>query len=230
MGNGGMTMLKNKKMKLILIIMFVVFAITFNLGVFSNPNFDIYDFCMNLSSEIIGLAIALVLVDSYVNEKKKINEQPFLSRNNDINYQVEIREIEPVRVAYMTHKGQVTLASALFPTVFQSVGGEINNIPFFIYHEMDAHTMQGVVDVCEPSAEEPDNPAVKIKVVPGVRALVAQHTGPYDTIYMAYQAINRYAAENGLKLTGPSREIFVKGPNVEENPANFVTIVVVPVE
>lgn len=147
-----------------------------------------------------------------------------------MNYQVEIREIESVRVAYMTHKGQVTEASALFPAVFRSVGGKINNIPFFIYHEMDAQTLQGIVDVCEPTAEEPDNPAVKTKVVPGVRALVTQHIGPYDTAYLAYQAINQYATANGHKLASPSREIFVKGPNTEENPANFVTMVAVPVQ
>lgn len=145
-----------------------------------------------------------------------------------MSYQVEIREIEPVRVAYMTRKGLVTEASALFPAVFQSVDGKINNIPFFIYHEMDAQTMQGVVDVCEPTAEEPNNPAVKTKVVPGIRALVTRHTGPYNTVYMAYQAINQYAAANSYKIAGPSREIFEKGPNMEENPANFVTVVAVP--
>lgn len=147
-----------------------------------------------------------------------------------MNYQVEIREIEPVRVAYMTHKGQVTEASGLFPAVYESVGGKINSIPFFIYHEMDAQTLQGVVDVCEPTAEEPDNPAVKTKVVPGVQALVTQHIGSYDAVYMAYQAINQYAAANGYKLAAPSREIFVKGPNTEGNPANFVTMVAVSVE
>lgn len=154
----------------------------------------------------------------------------FIWRNDDMNYQVEIREIEPVRVAYMIYKGQVTEANALFPAVFQSVDGKINNIPFFIYHEMDAQTMQGIVDVCELTAEESDNSAVKTKVVPGVRALVTQHIGPYDTIYMAYQAINQYAEANGHKLAAPSREIFVKGPNTEEPPANFVTIVAIPVE
>lgn len=145
-----------------------------------------------------------------------------------MDYKVEIKDLELVHVAYMTHRGLVTEASALFPTVFQSVGGKINNIPFFIYHEINAQTLQGVVDVCEPTAEEPDNPAVKTKVVPKTRALVTRHIGPYDTIYMAYQAINQYAQANSYKIAGPSREIFEKGPNMEEHPANFVTMVVVP--
>ena len=64
-------MFTNKKMKVILLVMVVIFSITFYLGVFANPNFSIYDFCMNLASEILGLTIALVLVDKYISEKKK---------------------------------------------------------------------------------------------------------------------------------------------------------------
>lgn len=64
-------MFKNKKLRLLTFIMFIVFSITFSVGIFANPNFNIYDFCMNLSSEIIGLVIALVLVDSYISEKNK---------------------------------------------------------------------------------------------------------------------------------------------------------------
>lgn len=63
-------MTKKKKIKLLVFVMFILFSITFYLGVFANPNFNIYDFCMNLASEILGLLIAIVIVDSYVSEKK----------------------------------------------------------------------------------------------------------------------------------------------------------------
>ena len=64
-------MLENKRLRILTIIMVVVFSITFTFGVFGNPNFNIYDFCMNLASEIIGMVIALILVDAYVKEKQK---------------------------------------------------------------------------------------------------------------------------------------------------------------
>lgn len=136
-----------------------------------------------------------------------------------MSYAVEIKELAPVRVAYMTHRG-VTEANAFYPAVFGAINGRINNTPFFLYHEMNTNTIQGVVDVCEPTAEQPNNPEVKIKEVPSTKALVARHTGPYDTIYMAYKAMTT--------LTGSNREMFVKGPNLESDPANFVTDVVVP--
>lgn len=64
-------MLKNKKLRILLIIICITFSVTFYFGVFANPNFNIHDFCMNLSSEILGLVIALVLVDTYIKEKNK---------------------------------------------------------------------------------------------------------------------------------------------------------------
>lgn len=64
-------MAKKKKMKIMLVAMFIIFSITFYFGVFANPNFNIYDFCMNLASEVLGLIIAVVIIDTYINEKKK---------------------------------------------------------------------------------------------------------------------------------------------------------------
>jgi len=64
-------MFKNKKIRILLIMMFITFSITFYFGVFANPNFNIHDFCMNLASEILGLVIAVVVVDTYVREKNK---------------------------------------------------------------------------------------------------------------------------------------------------------------
>jgi hypothetical protein len=51
--------------------MVAIFSVTFYFGIIVNPNFNIYDFCMNLSSEVLGLVIAIVLVDTYVREKRK---------------------------------------------------------------------------------------------------------------------------------------------------------------
>jgi len=64
-------MFKNKKIRILLIMMFITFSITFYFGVFANLNFNIHDFCMNLASEILGLVIAVVVVDTYVREKNK---------------------------------------------------------------------------------------------------------------------------------------------------------------
>ncbi|MCP1103193.1 hypothetical protein M2454_002596 [Aequitasia blattaphilus] len=59
------------KVRILYTVMVTIFTVTFAVGVFMNPNFNIYDFCMNLASEILGLAIALVIVETYIKEKAK---------------------------------------------------------------------------------------------------------------------------------------------------------------
>ena len=38
-----------------------------------------------------------------------------------MEYKIEIREIEPLCVAYMSYEGDVTKANRVFPKVFQSI-------------------------------------------------------------------------------------------------------------
>ena len=40
-----------------------------------------------------------------------------------MEYKIEIREIEPLCVAYMSYEGDVTKANRVFPKVFQSIHG-----------------------------------------------------------------------------------------------------------
>ncbi len=61
------------------IITSCVFSMTFAIGVFDNPNFTIQDFCMNLASELAGLIITVLVVDTYIrlgrnyySEKRKL--------------------------------------------------------------------------------------------------------------------------------------------------------------
>ena len=50
-----------------------------------------------------------------------------------MEYKIEIREIEPLCVAYMSYEGDVTKANRVFPKVFQSIHGKTNGAPFFNY-------------------------------------------------------------------------------------------------
>lgn len=68
-------MLRNKKLRVLYLIMVAVFSVTFYFGIIVNPNFNIYDFCMNMASEILGLVIAVVIVDSYIVVKRREGEK-----------------------------------------------------------------------------------------------------------------------------------------------------------
>lgn len=64
-------MFHKTKMKILFVAMLIIFSIPFYFGIFANPHFNIYDFCMNLTSEVLGLIIAVAIVDAYIREKNK---------------------------------------------------------------------------------------------------------------------------------------------------------------
>lgn len=63
----------NKKFLLLIacsILISCTFSITFSIGIFDNPDFTIQDFCMNLASELIGLLITVLVVDTYLRVRR----------------------------------------------------------------------------------------------------------------------------------------------------------------
>lgn len=148
-----------------------------------------------------------------------------------MNDQIEIRDIEPIRVAYMRYEGIATEANKVFPKVFQSVCGKTNGAPFFNYISMNPETRIGVMELCVPTAETPLGNGMEVKELPRFKAVCATHIGAYETLNDAYTAIDLYAAENGLKLMPPFREVFIKGPGMrlKGNPEKYVTEILFPI-
>ncbi|MGL6200496.1 MAG: GyrI-like domain-containing protein [Lachnospiraceae bacterium] len=148
-----------------------------------------------------------------------------------MNDQIEIRDIEPIRVAYMSYAGIATEANKVFPKVFQSVRGKSNGAPFFNYLSMSPETKAGEMELCVPTAETPAGRGIEVKEMPRVKAVCATHIGTYETMNAAYSAIDKYAAENDLKLMPPFREVFIKGPGMmlKGNPDKYVTEILFPI-
>lgn len=148
-----------------------------------------------------------------------------------MNYEIETRAIEPVRIAFLRYQGPVAEAGKVFPGVFQAVRGKTNGAPFFSYIEMNPHTRTGQLELCVPTAENPAGSGIEVKELPRIRAVCTTHTGSYDTLAEAYGAIDRYAAEHKLRLTPPFREVFIKGPGMlfKGNPRTYVTEIQFPI-
>lgn len=60
-----------------------------------------------------------------------------------MNYAIELKDIEPIRVAYMRYKGIATEANKVFPNVFKAIRGKSNGAPFFNFISMTLKPKQG---------------------------------------------------------------------------------------
>ena len=149
-----------------------------------------------------------------------------------MEYEIEIRDIESVRVAFLRYKGIATEANKIFPSVFQSIKGKTNGAPFFCYYEMNPETKMGIMDLCVPTEESPNKSGIEVKELPQIKAISVTHVGSYETLHHAYAAIDRYAAEYKLQLQPPFREVFVKGPGMFliGNPSGYITEVLFPIK
>lgn len=149
-----------------------------------------------------------------------------------MEYKIEIREIEPIRVAYMKYKGIASEANKVFPNVFKSVMGKTNGAGFFNYLSMNPETKTGDMELCVPTEEIPNGNGVEVKLMPRIKALCVSHVGSYETLFHAYEAIHKYAAQNKVLITPPFREIYIKGPGMllKGNPNKYITEIQFPME
>ena len=149
-----------------------------------------------------------------------------------MEYQIEIREIEPMRIAYIKYKGIATEANKVFPNVFKAIRGKTNGAPFFNYLTMNPETKIGDMELCVPTEEIPNGNGIEVKEMPRIKAVCVTHVGSYETLLDAYTAIDKYATDKGLVLTPPFREVFIKGPGMllKGNPDKYITEIHFPIE
>ncbi len=149
-----------------------------------------------------------------------------------MEYKIEVRDIEPTRVAFLHYQGHATDANKFFPGVFMSVQGKASGAPFISFHVMNPETKMGEMDLCVPTEEKPSGNGIELKETPRIKAVCAVHTGPYETLFQAYKAIDKYAAENKLELQPPFREVYIKGPGMlfKGKAEKYITEVVFPIK
>lgn len=147
-----------------------------------------------------------------------------------MNYSIEIKEFEPIRIAFMRYKGMSDKANKVFPNVFKSISGRSNGAPFFCFYKMDPNTKYAEMELCVPTNEQPKGNGIEIKEMPRIRALCTTHLGPYETLGNAYAAMEQYAKERALPIQMPFREVYIKGPGMllKGNPDKNVTEIIFP--
>lgn len=149
-----------------------------------------------------------------------------------MNNQIEIRDIEPIRVAFMRYKGIAAEANKVFPNVFKSIQGKVNGAPFFCYYQMDNETKISEIELCVPTTENPNTSGISVKDMPRIKAVCMTHVGSYETLYYSYKAIECYAKENNLILQPPFREVYIKGPGIflKGNSNKYITEILFPIK
>jgi DNA-binding transcriptional MerR regulator len=104
---------------------------------------------------------------------------------------------------------------------------------FTLYHDDEYKERDWDLEVCEPiDAELGETQRVRVKRLPAVATLACTiHNGPFVTIGEAYNAIGKWITNNGYRIVGPCREVYLhEAENVSQTDPNTVTEIQFPVE
>ncbi|NPV71216.1 MAG: GyrI-like domain-containing protein [Firmicutes bacterium] len=135
-------------------------------------------------------------------ETKDLPEQPVVS----------VRKTIPI--------GEV---GRLFGEVARRLRGRPEGAPFAMYHNPDFDPSAVDVEVAFPVQKGGD------RVLPAAKVASVMYIGDYGGVGKAYEALFAWMEEQGLKTAGPSREIYLVGPQSSKEPAEYVTEIQIPI-
>ena len=101
-----------------------------------------------------------------------------------------------------------------------------------IYYDEGFRESDIDVEAAVPISKElPDDDSVKFRELPAVEEMACiVHKGSYDTMGEVYNQIMTWIEANGYRVTGPNREVYIKGPGLLTRPSKYVTELQIPVE
>lgn len=152
---------------------------------------------------------------AYEIEEKDVQPQPVVS------IRATIRELDIGSVL-----GEMITALWLY---LVKVGVHPAGMPFARYHQFHERTvdLEAGIPVAEPVSGEGQIVAGEL---PGCRVAATWHVGPYERLPEAYQALEAWLRENKRKLAGVPWEVYWAGPVEVQDPSQWETEVLWPIE
>jgi effector-binding domain-containing protein len=152
---------------------------------------------------------------------------------------VVIKQIEPMRVLFIRqiaptpdHVG-IYLGECI--EAMQAAGAMPVAPPMTIFYdeefkeaEMDIATVIPVTDAVKQEVPIGAGRTLTVQTLPGLtRAACIIHHGSYDALEQTYAVIGRWIADNGYRLSGNVRELYLTAPSPDQEP---VTEIQFPIE
>ena len=103
---------------------------------------------------------------------------------------------------------------------------------FTLYHDDEFKERDWDLEVCEPiDVELKESKRVKVQTLPASTLACTLHNGPFTTIGEAYNAIGKWITDNGYRIKGPCREVYLRpSKNGSQTDPETVTEIQFPVE
>ena len=134
-----------------------------------------------------------------------------------LTYQVVDRQVPTQHVATIRERVPMTAIAKAMGEGFGEVaraaeetGAEIDGLPFAIYYELGPDEVD--LELGFPVLGQVEVGRVHSVTLYGGRAACTVHTGPYEEVGSAYDALTRWVQLHGERVVGPPREVYLNEP------------------
>ncbi|TFV85656.1 helix-turn-helix domain-containing protein [Blastococcus sp. CT_GayMR16] len=158
-------------------------------------------------------------------------------RSTDVPVEIAVKDLPAAHALVMRRRvSRDAIAEMLgesLPTVFayaQRQGLAMTGPPFARYPElgMGSALVEAGVTIAAPPADDPGD-GIQVLLIPGGRAAVALHRGPYERLAETHQAVEAFIHAEGLSAAGPPWETYLTDPGERPDPETWETEIVHPV-
>jgi effector-binding domain-containing protein len=146
-----------------------------------------------------------------------------------------VRNLETQRAAVVRAEVPMNELPEFFGRAFHQVmkavedqGLTVTGPPFGFYPKMPGATIEVAAGFPVSAEVRPDGEVAALDL-PGGRAIVGVHVGPFETLAQSYQELAEWAASQGLELAGAMWESYLTDPAAEPDPAKWQTLITWPV-
>lgn len=152
-----------------------------------------------------------------------------------MDYEIETKEIPSQRIASIREKTTKKELGATLERIFGEVFGHLKgrgvpgHPPIAVYHEFSEQSVDVEGGIAAPADLNPKG-RIGITELAGGKVAITNHFGPYEKLPEAYDAIQKWAADEGIKLGAPPREIYWNDPGDDPDPPKLRTEVVWPID
>ncbi|AKB27146.1 Bacterial transcription activator, effector binding protein [Methanosarcina siciliae T4/M] len=156
--------------------------------------------------------------------------------------EVTIVELSPQLVLGMRKTGAYREIPVMFQRICEfalSKNIPLATYPAFLCHEITVEEVQKAdeegnadIEVVFPIYEFVEitgDEEIKVYKLPGGKMAKIVHKGPYEECTLAYEKLFSWISENGKRITGPVREVYLNDPR-EVQPEEILTEIYAPLE
>jgi DNA-binding transcriptional MerR regulator/effector-binding domain-containing protein len=146
------------------------------------------------------------------------------------NFAVGEKTLEPLLVAGIRMNGKYSDCGEGFSRLGKAVGRYICGKALCRYYDGEYRDGDADFEACFPIRKEIAADGISIRTLPGGPCLTLVHRGAYDQLGRSYAKILKHADERKMKVSLPTREVYVKGPGIifKGNPKNYLTEIQLP--